>query len=314
MFQSLSEMCPPTPKWTVDDIPDLTGKVVIVTGGNTGIGFVTCKYLLIHGATVYMLCRSPEKAQEAIEKLKDVTSGKEARFIQCDLADLPSVKKCVQEFTSKETRLDILFNSAGVMFTPIEQVTKQNYDMQFGTNVIGHAYLTTLLLPILLTTAQATPGGNARVIITSSDGHSLFSPKEGIKYDMVTDSPQRRKMATTTMYGMSKWGDIVFSKELARRYGSQGLISHSLNPGHLRTDLQRHVGGFTSKIGDFLLFDPDPLGATTQLHAGTSAEAAKVNGQYYIPWARPGVPKKNTEDPEAGRKLWAWLEAEFKKY
>ncbi|KZT51967.1 NAD(P)-binding protein [Calocera cornea HHB12733] len=314
MFQSLSEMCPPKPKWTVDDMPDLAGKVVIVTGGNTGIGFVTCKYLLIHGATVYMLCRSPEKAQEAIGKLKEATGGKEARFVPCDLADLPSVKRCVEEFTHKENKLDILFNSAGVMFTPMEQVTKQNFDMQFGTNLVGHAYLTMLLLPTLLATAHSTPGGKVRVINTSSDGHSLFSPKEGINYDLIRDSPARRKVATTTMYGMSKWGNVVLSKELARRYGEKGIISHALNPGHLRTDLQRHVGGLSAKIGDMLLFDPDPLGATTQLYAGTSPQAAEVNGHYYIPWAREGVAKKNTDDPALGKKLWEWLEAEFKKY
>jgi len=313
MLQSLTEMCPPTSKFNVEDIPDLSGKVVIVTGGNTGIGFVTCKYLLLKNATVYMLCRSAEKAHEAIGKLKEVTNGKEAKFVQCDLADLPSVKKCVEEFTSKEQRLDIIFNSAGVMFPPIEQVTKQNFDMQFGTNVVGHSYLTILLLPTLVATAQAT-GGKVRVINTSSDGHSLFSPKEGINYDVVSDSPERRKVATTTFYGMSKWGNVVFAKELARRYGSQGVIAHALNPGHLRTDLQRHGSGITQKIGDLLLFDPDPLGALTQLYAGTSLEAGEVNGQYYIPWARHGYAKKNTDDPEAGKKLWEWLEAEFKKY
>ncbi|EJT98197.1 NADP-binding protein [Dacryopinax primogenitus] len=309
MYQAFTEMCPPAPKWTVGDMPDLAGKVIIVTGGNTGIGFITCKYLLLHNATVYMLCRSPNKAQDAIHQLQDVTGGKEAKFIQCDLADLPSVKRCVQEFTSKEQRLDVLFNSAGVMFPPIEQVTKQNFDLQFGTNVIGHCYLTVLLLPILLSTAQES-GNKVRVINTSSDGHILFSPKEGINYDVLSDSPERRKMATTAMYGMSKWGNVVFSKELARRYGSQGVISHALNPGHLRTELQRHGSGLSKRIADMLLFELDPLGALTQLYAGTAAEAGEVNGQYYIPWARHG----QANDPEAGKQLWAWLEKELKKY
>jgi len=284
VLQALSETCPPKSKFNVEDIPDLSGKVIIVTGGNTGIGFVTCKYLLLKNATVYMLCRSPEKAQDAIQKLKDVTGGKEAIFVPCDLADLPSVNKCVEEFTSKEQRLDILFNSAGVMFPPMEQVTKQKFDMQFGTNVVGHCYLTMLLLPLLVATAQAT-GDKVRVINTSSDGHSLFSPKEGINYDLISEGPARTATATTTMmYGMSKWGNVVFAKELARRYGSQGVIGHALNPGHLRTDLQRHGSGWTQKIGDMMLFDPDPLGQWPVLHP--VGEAWTCEGEHGRPGGR----------------------------
>lgn len=132
-----SEIWPPKAKFLPENMPDLTDKVVIVTGGNAGIGFVACKYLLLKGATVYLACRSQKKAEEAIAKLKEITKSDRAHFIQCDLADLPAIKKCVEDFLSKESQLHILFNSAGVMVCPVEQLTKQGYDMQFGTNVIG---------------------------------------------------------------------------------------------------------------------------------------------------------------------------------
>ncbi|KAJ7352040.1 hypothetical protein DFH08DRAFT_693367, partial [Mycena albidolilacea] len=127
---------PPKSKFSVDDLPDLSGQVIIVTGANIGVGKETVKALLQHNAKVYLAARSPEKAKEAIDDLKSQT-GKEAEFLQLDLADLHSVKRAVEKFTEKETRLDVLFNNGGVMGPPIEQLTAQGYDLTFGTNVLG---------------------------------------------------------------------------------------------------------------------------------------------------------------------------------
>jgi len=308
MGQVLSEVFPPKAKWLPKDMPDMTGKVAVVTGANSGIGYVTCKYLLLKNCTVYMLCRSASKAKAAIAELQAET-GREAKFVPCDLSDLVSIKKCAQEFLGKEQRLDILFNNAGVMMCPMDQLTKQGYDMQFGTNVLGHAYLTILLLPLLQSTAKAY--NHARVVTTSSNGH-ISAPKGGIVYSTLRDGPQRQVMRTWTAYFQSKWGNVAFSNELARRYGDEGIVAISLNPGLIRTELDRYFSSVASFLARAFGTDTDPLGATTQLYAGTAPEAVRLNGGYLIPWARPASAREDTNNSAAWKTLWEWVEEQVK--
>ncbi|EIW52753.1 NAD-P-binding protein [Trametes versicolor FP-101664 SS1] len=303
MSSTLTNVFPPKPKWGVDDIPDLSGKVMLVTGGNTGIGKETVKALLNHNAKVYIGGRNPTRVAGAIEDLRKET-GKEALFLQLDLADLQSIKRAAAEFVSKESRLDVLFNSGGVMIPPIEETTKDGFDLQFGTNVIGHFYLTQLLLPLLIASAKTSPDGKARVVNTSSMGHTLSS---SLDFDTFRDGPKRLKLATMTLYSQSKFGNIVFSNELHRRYADQGIVSVSLHPGTLDTELARHGSKLTQCLFKPFLY-PAPMGALTQLYAGTTPQGAQLGGQYLIPWARVGRAKKETDDPELGRKLWAWME------
>ncbi|KAJ7787672.1 NAD-P-binding protein, partial [Mycena olivaceomarginata] len=273
---------PPKSKFSVDDIPDLSGQVIIVTGANIGVGKETVKALLQHNAKVYLAARSPEKAKEAIDDLKSQT-GKEAEFLQLDLADLHSVKRAVEEFTKKETRLDVLFNNG--YGPPIEQLTAQGYDLTFGTNVLGHFCLTKLLLPTL--SATASPGKPARVINTSSI------------------APARKKMGVNKLYYQSKFANVAFSNELFRRYGDQGIVSVALNPGNLKSGLQRHLTGITKWLVESVCH-PTPFGALTQLWAGTSDEGAKFGGKYLIPWARMGT--NPSTDAQTEKALWTWLE------
>ncbi|KAG8915085.1 hypothetical protein FRC02_004681 [Tulasnella sp. 418] len=236
----LGQNCPPKPTYVPErDIPDLTGKVMIVTGGNTGIGKETVKELLKKNAKVYMGSRSKERAEAAINELKEET-GKEAIFLQLDLADLDAVRRAADEFKTQETKLDVLFNSAGLMFPPIDQLTADGYDIQFGTNVLGHAHFTLCLIPELLEGAKASPDGKARVIHTSSSG-AYFVGSEGIQYDTLRDGPARTKLGTQGLYFQSKYANVIFSNELAKLYGDQGIISNAVNPGNLKTELQRHV-------------------------------------------------------------------------
>ncbi|KAJ7872781.1 NAD(P)-binding protein, partial [Mycena olivaceomarginata] len=273
LISNIKQGFPPKSKFSVDDIPDLSGQVIIVTGANIGVGKETVKALLQHNAKVYLAARSPEKAKEAINDLKSQT-GKKAEFLQLDLADLHSVKRAVQEFTEKETRLDVLFNNGGVMVPPIEQLTAQGYDLTFGTNVLGHFYLTKLLLPTL--SATASPGKPARVINTSSIASEINGPD--INYNTLKDSPARKKMGVNKLYAQSKFTNVVFSNELFRRYGDEGIVSVALNPGNLRSGLQRHLTGITKWIVE-LICHPTPLGALTQLWAGTSNEGATFGGK-----------------------------------
>ncbi|KAJ7925904.1 NAD-binding protein [Mycena leptocephala] len=304
----ISQSFPPKSKFTVDDIPDLTGRVIIVTGGNCGIGFEIIKALLPRNAKVYMLSRSKERAESAISRLKTET-GKEAFFIQLDLSDLDSVRKAADEFKSKETQLDVLFNNGGVMNTPIEQLTKQGFDMQFGTNVIGHYLLTKRLLPLLTAAAESSPDKKARVVNQSSSAQMFV---DTIHLDALTDVPARKKLGSAKMYMESKFGNVVFSNELARRYGDKGIVSTSGNPGNLKTDLQRHTPGAFMMIFGWM-FSPAPFGALTPLYGGVSTDSVDLNGKYLIPWARVGVMRKEAEDPKLGEKLWNWLEEQTKE-
>ncbi|EIN12451.1 NAD(P)-binding protein [Punctularia strigosozonata HHB-11173 SS5] len=304
-----TQMFPPKPTWRVNDIPDLTGKVYIVTGGNSGIGKETVKALLEHNAKVYLAARDQTKAEEAINELKQAT-GKEAIFLKLDLGDLHSVKQAAEEFISKEKELHVLINSAGVMAPPVDMVTSQGYDLQFGTNVLGHFYFTKLLLPVLLSTTKSTPEGKVRVVNTSSSAHyHPFGPP--LDFATFKDGPARRKVHKTKLYAQSKFGNIVFANELQKRYGDQGIVSTSVNPGNLKTNIARYNGPiFSALIQPFLY--PAPYGALTQLWAGTSPEGLELGGKYLMPWARVGVPYAPTNDPALGRDLWAWLEEQLK--
>ncbi|KAI0345469.1 NAD(P)-binding protein [Trametopsis cervina] len=299
-FSVVAQMFPPKPKWGVNDIPDLSGKVMIVTGGNTGVGKETVKALLAKNAKVYIATRNKEKSLSTIQDLQRET-GKEALFLPLDLADLKSVKASAEEFLSKENKLHVLFNNAGVMEYPIEQLTAQGYDMTFGVNVIGHWYFTELLMPALI--AATVDGERARVVTTSSSANYL----ETLHWDTFTDTPQRRKMRLDALYNQSKHGNVVVARELARRYADKGVVSISVNPGNLRTELQRNLVGVKKFIISQILY-PAPMGALTQLYAGTDPHAAELNGEFLIPWARLGKARKETGDPAIGKKLWEWLE------
>ncbi|TRM63807.1 hypothetical protein BD626DRAFT_568431 [Schizophyllum amplum] len=300
MGQALSEAWPPKPKFSVGDMPDLSGKVMLVTGGNSGIGKETVKALLQHNAKVYIGARSQERAEEAIKELKDITK-KEALFIKIDLEDLKSIKAAVAEFQNKEPQLHALYNNAGVMLCPLSMLTAGGYDFQFGTNVLGHFYLTKLLLPILLSTARDCV--SARIVNTSSSSHTFV---DTINFNTLKDGPARSKMSSMNLYSQSKFGNVVLANELARRYGDQGIISTALNPGNLQSNLQRYMNPIASKLTRFVLY-PTPFGALTQLYAGTMG-GKELNGKYLIPWARVGSCRSGADDPELGKALWKWCE------
>ncbi|KAI0355004.1 NAD(P)-binding protein [Trametes cingulata] len=305
---ALAQGFPPKSKFSVEQIPDLTGRIAIVTGGNVGIGYETIKALLQHNAKVYMASRSKDKADAAIASLKQAT-GKEAIFLELDLSSLASVKKAAQEYLSKEHELYILFNNAGVMWPPVDQVTKEGYDLQFGTNVLGHFYFTELLMPALIAGVSSSPDHHTRVITTSSSG-AYF---DTLHWDTFKDGPARRKMNSQTLYFQSKLGNAVVANQVAKRYADKGIISISVNPGNIRSELQRYIAGPVRKVMNLMLY-PTPYGALTQLFAGTMPEALNYNGEFLIPWARLGKCRAEVYDPEVGERLWKWLDEQVKAF
>ncbi|KAI0730702.1 NAD(P)-binding protein [Earliella scabrosa] len=300
---------PPKSKFTPDQIPDLSGRVMLVTGGNTGIGKEIIRELLKHNAKVYMAARSREKALATIEELKKET-GKETHYIHLDLTSLASVRKAAEEFLSKEDALHTLFNNAGVMWCPVADVTADGYDMQFGTNVVGHFLLTQLLLPALLKGKETSPDHHARVVTTSSG----YSYAGHINFETLKDGPARRKQSTEVLYSQSKLADVLVAFELARRYGDKGIVSVALHPGILRTELTRHLNVVKRTLLDAVMW-PAPLGALTPLYAGASSEGVELNGKFLIPWARvQDCPNPEAYDQGLARRLWEWLEEEVKKH
>jgi len=230
------------------------------------------------------------------------------------LSDLASIKAAAEEFAGKESELHTLYNNAGVMSTPIDQVTKQGFDLQFGTNVLGHFYLTKLLLPLLTATAKKSPAGTVRVVNVSSIGHYMGA-SEGIRWTTLSPGNDslvaRKKLGTARLYGQSKLGNILFSNELARRYGEEGIVSISLHPGAIKTDLARHSGSLVQRVGRLVTYSVS-YGAISSLYAGTAPAAGELNGKYLTTWARVTLPNNQALDSELEKKLWDWCEEQVK--
>ncbi|KAH9933815.1 uncharacterized protein B0H18DRAFT_1115186 [Fomitopsis serialis] len=307
ILKLLGEFKPPRATFSTDQIPDLTGRVIIVTGGNTGIGKETVKVLLQHNAKVYMASRSRPKAEAAITELKEET-GKEAIFLELDLADYASIQKASSEFLSQEQHLHVLFNNAGLMGCPLDLLGPDDYDLQFFTNVIGPFLLTKLLLPALVAGKASSPDGHTRVITTSSSGAYL----QTINWDTLRDGPARRKISSQDLYCQTKSANTVVSRQLSKRYADQGIVAISLNPGNIATELQRYAPGPVRSFMHATFLYPVGPGALTQLWAGTMPEALEHNGGFLIPWARVGECRKEAYDDALGEKLWTWLEEAVK--
>ncbi|KAJ7222927.1 NAD(P)-binding protein [Mycena rebaudengoi] len=301
------------------DIPNHKDKVVLVTGGNSGIGYETVKQLLLKNATVYLAARSPQRGAEAIEKLKSETK-KQAIFLELDLADLKSVRRAAEEFLAKESRLDILFNNGGVMNPPVEQLTAQGYDLPFGTNVIGHFFLTELLLPAL-TASYREIGVPARIINVSSTGHS-DTPGTGIDFRTLKGGPERdaiiKKWAsplippTWKLYGASKMGNMIVSNYYTQTYPEE-LVSCSLHPGYIRSGLQRHHGAvFKGLTG--LVFTSPAVGAHTQLWAGTKASPSEINGKYFTPVGVETKADPRVTDRDHAAAVMAYLKEQVREF
>jgi NAD(P)-dependent dehydrogenase (short-subunit alcohol dehydrogenase family) len=285
------------PKWTTDDIPDLAGKRAIVTGANSGLGLHTALELTRHGATVVLACRSAERGEKALATIRAAVPDGDVVLGSLDLADLASVRAFAE---ANAAPLDLLVNNAGVMALP-RRTTADGFEMQFGTNHLGHFALTGLLLPALL---ERT---GARVVTVTSMMHWMGS----IDFD---DLDAERGYHRWPVYCQAKLANLVFTKELDRRAPFVSVASH---PGYASTNLQqagprmegsraREVlfGGLNRLVGQ-----SDAAGAWPSLYAAT---AEVEGGQCYGPRGpgqSRGAPTRvrtlgRAADPELGRRLW----------
>ncbi len=265
-----------TNKWTVNDIPDLTGKVIIVTGANSGIGLEAAKAFAQKGAQTILACRSMDRAQPALSEIQVEIPNAPAEIMQLDLASLASVHQFVDEFKGKYDRLDVLVNNAGIMMVPYG-TTEDGFERQMGTNHLGHFALTGLLIDLLLKTPHS------RVVNVSSNGHtSGFMDFDNLLF---ADGQDYSPMAA---YGRSKLANLLFTYELQRRYETTGAdaIAVAAHPGSSSTNLANHFGernfamGLLLKVGLFIS-QSAAMGALPTIRAAVAPEVQ--GGDYYGP-------------------------------
>jgi NAD(P)-dependent dehydrogenase (short-subunit alcohol dehydrogenase family) len=293
-----------TDQWTVGRIGDQGGRTAVVTGANSGIGFQTAQELAARGAAVVLACRDESKGHDAAQRISAAVPGAFVDVVGLDLASLASVRGAAERLRARYPRLDLLVNNAGLMMPPFGR-TQDGFELQIGTNHLGHFALTGLLLDRLL----AAPG--SRIVTVSSFGH-----RPG-RIDLDDLSFDHRRYRPSTAYGQSKLANIMFTYELQRRLAEAGskTIALAVEPGAVPTELQRHATGPTRLIGDFLvrlLGQPDAAaGALSTLRAAT--DPAGKGGEYYTPdgflgWrGHPVVARSSSRsrDTTVQRRLWA---------
>ncbi|KAI0369676.1 NAD-P-binding protein [Pilatotrama ljubarskyi] len=300
---------PSKPKWNPDHLPDLSSKVFLVTGGNTGIGRETVKRLLMKNAKVYLAARSKDKATRTIEELREET-GKEALFLQLDLGDLNAVKKAAEEYKQRESQLDVLYLNAGMMYPPpANQITPQGYEATFATNVIGHFLLVRLLYPLLA--ASGREGDPSRIVWLSS--MSSFRPSR-LTYEAYREGPAQKKADPFDLYSESKLAAAMLSNHLAKTCIKDNIVSVAVDPGNIKTEIYREESHWTLKVWDRIMSYPLPYGALSSLWAGGSPEGAKLNGKYIEPWCRVHDPAALALNVQEQEKLWTWVEEQAKPY
>lgn len=286
MGATLSQLFPPAPALTEKNLPSQAGKIFIVTGGASGVGHELSRILYQAGGTVYIAGRSEEKAQQAISEIKsldhDADKAGVLDFIHLVLDDLSTIKSSAEAFKSKAGRLDVLFNNAAINSLAEGNLTTQGYERQLATNCLGHYLFTQLLLPTLLATAKIAPPGSVRVVWSSSQVVDGMAPIGGIDMASIM-TPSSDDNFT---YTRSKTGNWFLASELAREFGSHGIISMTQNPGGVKSNLLRHKPLLRLAVYP-LLYHPR-YGAYTELWTGLAPEVTlEMNGGYIIPWGRP---------------------------
>jgi NAD(P)-dependent dehydrogenase (short-subunit alcohol dehydrogenase family) len=298
-------------RWRVDDMPDLTGRCAVVTGGNSGLGYEAALQLARRGARLILACRNAEKAEAATRSIYEDCADAKTEAMDLDLASLESIRCFSKRLLDRSPRLDLLINNAGVMALPYRR-TADGFEMQLGTNHLGHFALTGLLLPRLL----ETPG--ARVVTVSSTMHKIGK----IRFD---DLQWERGYKKWGAYGQSKLANLLFAYELQRRLTTAGasLLSVACHPGYAATNLQitgpRMEGSSfmerASELANRAFSQSAAMGALPSLYAATSPEVE--GGDYIGPEGFAevhGHPKKvesnkRSHDSVAAAQLWEISEA-----
>ena len=290
-------------QWTTDDIADQHGRVAVITGANTGLGLETAKALAARGASVVLAVRDTDKGKQAAATITAASPGADVTVQELDLSSLASVRETAAAVSAGHERIDLLINNAGVMYTP-RQTTADGFELQFGTNHLGHFALTGLLLDRLL----AAPG--SRVVTVSSVGHRI---RARINFD---DLQASRNYSRVAAYGQSKLANLLFTYELQRRLAASAAstIAVAAHPGGSNTELVRNspapLRALNAVFGRFVT-QSAAMGALPTLRAAT--DPAVIGGQYYGPGGfrelrgSPRVVQSSAQshDADIQRRLWS---------
>lgn len=275
-------------------------KIVVITGANSGIGYETAKALAAKGAHVVMACRNADRAKTALDALKRDVPKAKVQLLTLDLASFDSIKAFSQSFQEQYEKLDVLINNAGLV--PVsKQKTAEGFEMQFGVNHLGHFLLTQLLMP------QLEAAGNARVVNVASLMHRFGS----IDFDSFRGE---KKYQPLKAYGQSKLANVLFTRELAKRYADKGISSFSLHPGgvgtniagrgFIRRNIYKLVGGYMTP----------KRGAKTSVYLASAPDIEPLSGEYFGDNAKRKSTTKLGQDMALAKRLWDVSEQLISQY
>jgi len=301
--------------FSIEEIPDLSDEVIVVTGANVGLGYWTAHHLAAQNATVIAACRSQVKCGEAAKRIKEST-GTQIETGILDLASFASIRAFAAGIGQAHGKVNSLVLNAGVMMCPFSK-TVEGLEMQIGTNHFGHALLTKLLVPQL--EAAASASGVATVSVVTSSAHFDSYP-EGI-LPSVDAMNSEATYATAKAYGQSKLANVLFAQELAGRLQDKGILVNSAHPGAVDTELGRHIQAVISKFSPYLaekllslvaeiVWHPRDA-AFTQLFlsVGPSLRKQKITGKYFHPIARQTQPDAHAFNASLQKHLWSLTES-----
>ena len=281
--------------WTPDEMPSMEGKIVVITGANSGLGLESARLMAARGAHVIMACRSQEKAIAAKHQILAETPDAELDLMPLDLASQQSIKDFVALFNDRYPRLDILLNNAGLMAPPLSH-TEDGFEIQFGTNHLGHFTLTGLLLD------QLEKSDAPRVVTVSSMAHNFGNIYFG-------NLNAEKRYFRWFFYGQSKLANLMFARELHRRLRLSGskIQSFAVHPGYSDTNLQSTSG---TDIFNRFFAQSQQMGCYPSVYAATSDQVK--SGEYYGPngcfeaagYPAPARVRKRAQDEQLAQKLW----------
>lgn len=320
----ITQFFPPSPTFTEKSVPSLVGKVFIVTGGNAGVGLELVKILYSKGGTVYIAGRSPIKIATEIEAIKSIytASPGHIKSLPLDLSDLTTIPTCASTFLAQESRLDVLWNNAGISGAPVGSTSVQGHEAHIGTNCLGPFLLTKFLLPVLLRTADLLPKASVRVVFTSSGIVDIIGPPGGVSLSEL--APGSNSKDQVRNYSASKSGNWLLASEFDKRTRKYGIVCVTQSPGTLKTK-----GWDGSPWAMRVLMAPfmhEPkMGAYTELWAGLSPDVkCEDGGRFALPWGRwhssprkdilEGLKTKEEGGTGLAAEFWGWCEEQTKEY
>jgi NAD(P)-dependent dehydrogenase (short-subunit alcohol dehydrogenase family) len=280
-------------------IADMTGKTVVITGGNSGIGLETAVALATAGARTFITVRSEARGAEAVQRIKQRSGRDDVDAIVFDLASLASTRTGAASLLERCPRIDVLINNAGLVLTE-RRVTVDGFEETFAVNHLGHFLLTSLLLDRLNASAPS------RVVNVASTAHT--GARRGLDFDDLQSTRDYRGMQ---VYAKSKLANIYFTTELARRLAGTGVTANAVHPGTVRTGYGRDgdatgLLGFGIRVAQPFMLSPE-AGARTSVYVASSPELTEVTGKYFIK-CKIRQPSAAAQDETAARRLWEMSE------